>query len=276
MSWQQKVSDFCNHYNIPINFLAETLNEPKVVPMIRGKAFEFSVFEKLLNTLNSDVWLIEKPMMNAQFGMHDEDVRVVHKETNISISIECKLSAKGRFRKQRDGHFTIPVKCMRSRTLGDARIAQLAPVIGVSEEVLKVHNDQYVLSDFDIVITSIGNAYYETNQETDMFEWAPTQDGIDFLKKMFNTEAESDLKDLAFNKMYVTSSENITIRTSNWHNCTRRSCVSKTNCGFIPNYPIINFPALNADGTFNPPNNGWVDIESSEEIFLEIVRQKSS
>jgi len=146
MAWQKNVTDFCKHYNIPINFLAETLNEPKVVPMIRGKAFEFSVYERLLNILNPKIWLVEKPTINAQFGQHDEDVRITHKKSGVSISVECKLAAKGRFRKHKDGSFSIPIKCMRSRTLGDARIAQLAPIIGVTEKVLKVHNDQHGIS----------------------------------------------------------------------------------------------------------------------------------
>lgn len=40
--WQQKIEEYCEKYNIPISYLAETLLEPKVVPMIRGKGFEFS------------------------------------------------------------------------------------------------------------------------------------------------------------------------------------------------------------------------------------------
>ena len=39
MNWTEKTRLFCEKYNIPLNFLADTLNEPKVIPMIRGKAF---------------------------------------------------------------------------------------------------------------------------------------------------------------------------------------------------------------------------------------------
>lgn len=270
MSWKRKIIDFCNHYNIPINFLAEILNEPKVVPMIRGKAFEFSAYEKLLEILDKEIWLVEKPTMNAQFGFHDEDVRVTHIETGGVISIECKLAAKGRFRKSRDNSFSIPVKCMRSRTLGDARIAQLAPIIGVTEPVLKVHNDQYVPSDFDVVLTSIGNAFYVTNPDTDMFEWSPSETGIAFLKKMFDTENEDLLKDLAFNRMYVATSEKIAIKDGNWHNCTRRSCINRKNCGFIPNYPKIYFPPF-SNNRFADTTNGWFRIEDAEKVFLSLV-----
>ncbi len=46
-SWEEKVKEYCEKYNIPVLYLAETLYEPKVVPMIRGKAFEFSVMMAL-------------------------------------------------------------------------------------------------------------------------------------------------------------------------------------------------------------------------------------
>ena len=37
--WQQKIKQYCEKYNIPVLYIAETMYEPKVVPMIRGKAF---------------------------------------------------------------------------------------------------------------------------------------------------------------------------------------------------------------------------------------------
>jgi len=53
MSWVEEVQAYCAEYNIPIGYLADTLYEPKVVPMIRGKAFEFSVMQALQNVLPS-------------------------------------------------------------------------------------------------------------------------------------------------------------------------------------------------------------------------------
>ena len=243
--------------------------------MIRGKAFEFSAYEKLLEVLDNKKWLVEKPIVNAQFGVHDEDVRVTHLETNTRISIECKLAAKGRFRKQKDGSYYIFVKCMRSRTLGDTRIAQLAPKIGVSKQVLKVHNDQYVQSDFDLVLTSIGNAFYATNPKTNRFEWSPTIEGIRFLKKMSNTQEETLLKDLAFNRMYIITSKNLTIKNGSWHKCTRKGCTNKENCGFIPNYPKIYFPPFE-ENVFKKCTNGWSVINDAETLFLALVKEKIS
>jgi hypothetical protein len=45
MTWIQSLINYCQEYNIPIEYLGDTLYDPKVVPMIRGKAFEFSVLK---------------------------------------------------------------------------------------------------------------------------------------------------------------------------------------------------------------------------------------
>ena len=166
-SWEEKVKDYCEKYNIPVLYLAETLYEPKVVPMIRGKAFEFSVMMALQEILPKDKWQVDKPMMNAQTGLHDIDVRVLHKPTGKVISVECKLAKKGGYRMFADGHSEIRVKCMRSRTLGAAKVKELAPKFGVSEKVLSIHNDQYLPADFDIVISSIGNAFIQPIKRLD-------------------------------------------------------------------------------------------------------------
>ncbi len=55
--WKEKVLEFCDKYNIPLLYLAETMYEPKVVPMIRGKAFEFSVMMALQEILPKDDWI---------------------------------------------------------------------------------------------------------------------------------------------------------------------------------------------------------------------------
>ena len=168
-SWEEKVKEYCEKYNIPVLYLAETLYEPKVVPMIRGKAFEFSVMMVLQEILSKDEWQVDKPMMNAQIGFHDIDVRVLHKPTKKIVRVECKLAKKGGYRLFTDGHSEIRVKCMRSRTLGPAKVKELAPKFGITEKVLAVHNDQYLPADFDIVISSIGNAFYTTYKKTEYF-----------------------------------------------------------------------------------------------------------
>src|SRR3989338_3670182 len=265
-SWKEKVKEYCEKYSIPVLYLAETLYEPKVVPMIRGKAFEFSVMIALQEILSKDEWLVDKPMMNAQIGFHDIDVRVLHKPTNKIVRVECKLAKKGGYRLFADGHSEVRVKCMRSRTLGPAKVRELAPKFGVAERVLAVHNDQYLPADFDIVISSIGNAFYTTDKKTGYFEWKPTQKEEKFLRKIGATKKES-FKDFAFRSLYVAKASNLPIG-NNGVVCTRAKCKNKKACGFIPNYPIIKF-----DKKTNQPTNGWVSIEKSLGLFKDFVRK---
>ena len=101
--------------------------------------------------------------MNAQLGQHDEDVTIIHLPTKKRLSVECKLAKRGGFKKS-ERTYEIPVKCMRSRTLGAAMVNNLASKFGKSKQQLSTHNDQYLPTDFDLVITSIGNAFFETDK----------------------------------------------------------------------------------------------------------------
>lgn len=264
--WEEKVEEYCKKYNIPVLYLAETLYEPKVVPMIRGKAFEFSVMMALQEILPENEWQVDKPMMNAQTGFHDIDVRVLHKPTKKVIRVECKLSKKGGYRLFQDGHSEVRVKCMRSRTLGSSKVKTLAPKFGVSEKVLSIHNDQYLPVDFDIVITSIANAFYTTDKKTSYFEWKPPKVGEDFLYKIGGSKNDN-LQDFAFGALYVAKTKDLKIG-NNGVICTRSKCKNKKGCGFIPNYPIIDF-----DKNTNKPINGWVLIKDSLGLFQDFVRK---
>jgi hypothetical protein len=267
MSWQEEIINFCNHYNIPVEYLANTLNEPKVIPMIRGKAFEFSVLKKRQGILSTKNWKVEKNLLNAQLGMHDEDVAVIYLVNEQRFGVECKLAGKGRFKKLQNGDYVINVKCMRSRTLGTQVATRLAPQLGVSVEMLSNHNDQYRVKDFDFVVTSIGNAFYETDDDG-LFYWSPDKDGIEFCKKMFDTSDEALLQKLAFEKMYITSAHNLAVGNG-FNICTKKKCTNQSNCGFIPNYPPINFDCQTLAST-----NGWVAIEESEDFILNHIRKK--
>ena len=263
-NWEEKVKDFCEKYNIPLLYLAETLYEPKVVPMIRGKAFEFSVMMVLQEILPKDQWLVDKPMMNAQIGFHDVDVRVQHGPTGKIVRVECKLAKKGGYRLFTDGRSEIRVKCMRSRTLGPAKVKEMAPKLGVPEKVLAVHNDQYLPADFDIVISSIGNAFYTTDKDTGLFEWKPKKNGEKFLKQIGVSEKES-FKDFAFRALYVAKTSYLQIG-NNGIVCTRAKCKNKKACGFIPNYPVIGFSRKNQE-----PENKWFPIAKSLHLFEDLI-----
>lgn len=263
--WKEKVQEYCEKYNIPLFYLAETLYEPKVVPMIRGKAFEFSVMMALQKILPENEWEVSKPIMNAQIGFHDIDVRISHKLTRKLVRIECKLAKKGGYRLFPDGHSKIRVKCMRSRTLGPKKVKELSPKLGISEKVLAIHNDQYLPSDFDIVVSSIGNAFYRTDTKTGLFEWRPTRAEKEFLMEL-KPPSQENLKDFAFHKMYVAKTEDLTIGHISGVVCTRGKCRNKSNCGFIPNYPIMSF-----DPKTNKPAKGWIPIEESLILFKRFV-----
>jgi hypothetical protein len=268
MTWQRNIVNFCEHYNIPVEYLADTLNEPKVVPMIRGKAFEFTVFKKLKEVFPSSRWDVQKSIMNAQLSSHDEDVAIVHLSTETRLSVECKLAGKGRFKKLSSGDFMINVKCMRSRTMGENIVRRLAPQLGISVKLLNIHNDQYRLNDFDLIVTSIGNAFYETDDDG-LFYWSPNETGIDFLSRLFNTDDPDTLQKLAFNKMYLTSSKNLSVGNG-FHTCSRKKCTKPKKCGFIPNYPSIIFEAKTL-----LPTNGWFQIEDAEKFILSVISERN-
>ncbi|TAE33254.1 MAG: restriction endonuclease [Candidatus Kapaibacterium sp.] len=267
MNWKTKIEQYCDDYNIPIEYLADTLNDPKVIPMIRGKAFEFSVMIMLNNLLPSETWRAEKPILNPQLGSHDKDVVLTHLPTGKTVNIECKLAGKGKFTQTINGSTRIAVKCMRSRTLGAEMVADLAPKRGVAPEVLAIHNDQYMPADFDVVITSISNAFYQTNDESG-FEWKPTPKQIQFLQKLNNDKSISD-KDFAFFRMYAASSLELAVRKENGVVCTRKKCRNKEDCGFIPNYPIMEFASEETR-----PIARWLPLEDSEKLFLRVIHRK--
>jgi hypothetical protein len=257
----EKLYTYCQKYDIPIKYLPEILLEPKVIPMIRGKAFEFSVLEALRKVLPEDVWFVDKPMVNAQFGLHDTDVRIIHKPTHKIISAECKLVGKGTFKLNKDESVQARVKCMRSRTLGESKIKELAPKLG----------DQYVPADFQLVITNLANAFYETDNTTDLFEWQPDTKGITFLRFLSGLEDVDALQHFAYNKMYLADSSDLAILPTNDVQCTREKCTIPNNCGFIPNYPLLIF-AKNAI----TPKFPWYDLENSSIILENIINTQSN
>jgi hypothetical protein len=266
-NWQEEIKEYCAKYNIPITYLAETLYEPKVVPMIRGKAFEFSALIVLQDILPQNEWKITKAVRTDESGFHDTDIRVFHKRTGRTLRIECKLAKQHGYRLFPDGHSEIRVKCMRSRTLGIAKVKELAPKLGIPEGALAIHNDQYVAADFDLVITSIGNAFYRTDKKTGLYEWKPKKIEEEFLKKIEPSNTKT-LKDVAFESMYVVSSKDIAVKKGTGVICSRKKCPNKSNCGFIPNYPVIRF-----DSHTIKPNNKWVPLKESQALFKNLVTQ---
>jgi hypothetical protein len=225
--WQDQILQYCDKYSLPIEYLPDVLYEPKVIPMIRGKAFEFSVMLTLQKYLPNTEWEVVKIPSNAQLGIHDVDVQVTHRTDSRVIRVECKLAKNKGLRITRNGEFSVPIKCMRSRTLGKAQVARLAPKLDIAPNVLMVHNDQYLPTDFDVVITSIGNTFYQTNKKTGLYEWKPGTSEKQFLQAL-RISAVDDEKSLAFDKMYVARSVDIVIGKETGVVCTRKKCKKKT------------------------------------------------
>jgi hypothetical protein len=271
--WTNKVIKYCNDYNIPIKYLADVIRDPKVVPMIRGIAFEFSAMIRLREILDKDKWFVDKPIINAQLGSGDIDVRVIHLPTRQLINVECKLSGKGSYTDKGNYH-RISVKCMRSRTLGDSQVESLAPKLGVSEEQLSAHSDSYMLDDFDIVVTSIANAFYITDEETDRFVFSPTDEEKKFLKRL--GASEENLQDFAFNHLFVATPYDLAPLEDNSQECRRQKCKKKKSCGFVPNYPYIKFEKglFSGNGSsakYSEPSNGWKKVQNIESIMNSMV-----
>jgi hypothetical protein len=270
MDWINKVRTFCEFYNIDIEYLVDTLYEPKVIPMIRGKAFEFTMLSMLTMILPEEEFEVSKSPMNAQLGSHDVDVAVYHRPTDVKMSVECKLAGKGKYRyeKNEDKH-VLQVKCMRSRTLGDTMLDQQSTKLVLNRALLKVHNDSYLPSDFDVVFTSIGNAFYITNKDG-IFEWGPKENGKIFLRNLTQTQKDEDLQDAAFTSMYVAVSHDLAILEDNENKCGRKKCTSKENCGFIPNYPLMVFKGQN-----RTPEHPWYPLKEAATVFRRVAARKA-
>ncbi|HUX48132.1 MAG TPA: restriction endonuclease [Dehalococcoidia bacterium] len=264
-NWTDKIIEYCREYSIPIEYLSDTLWEPKVVPMIRGKAFEYSVIQRLQSILPTNEWIVSKATAGEEAFYHDTDVRVFHKRTGRTLRLECKLSKKEGYQVFADGHAEIKVKCMRSRTLGDSKVKELAPKLGIDENALGAHRDQYVAADFDIVVTSIGNAFYRTDSKTHHYASKPKKTEQEFLIKL-GCKDPTGIKEFAFNTMLIAKTKDLIASTSTGIICSKKQCSNNTNCGFIPNYPTIRFEPNSMQ-----PSKPWLPIEQAQTFFKSIV-----
>ncbi len=280
--WIAAIRAYCRSLNISTDDLYSIVNDLKVAPMIRGKAFEFSTYSRLKTLLHADEWLVTKPTMNAQSSLHDVDVLVTHLETNTKISVECKLAGKGHFgvaKRARGagigkGDYIIGVKCMRSRTTKTPEKATtMARLLGVTQKAYLAHSDQYRSTHFNIVATSIGNAFYETLEDDDgnmMYKFQPSEAGAEFIQHLQPPSVdESELQEFVYNKIYLARSDSLAASPASGVVCGRKKCDDQHGCGFIPNYPIINFGRV---GELPPenvpqPTNGWVEFENGLDVF---------
>jgi len=273
MTTLDEIEAYCKYYNIPMEHLLKVMSDLKVIPMLRGKGFEYFVTDRLKHLLPASRWIISNPNINAQSEIHDVDVEITRKRDNKKVRIECKLSDKGSFTNN-DSPTKIQVKCMRSRTISDNEMAtRMATRYGVTREMILIHADQYRKIDFDIVVTTLGNALWTTHEDgryvfdgdvirlRKLAELFPSSFSI-------NDDLET-FKDKAFSFLLFAQSNKLTANHVNGVLCRRRRCIAQhTNgdCGFIPNYPMINLNEVAAGTSAWKPLNA---IETELNTFLD-------
>jgi hypothetical protein len=130
----------------------------------------------------------------------------------------------------------------------------------------------------NVVATSIGNAFYETaedNEENIVYKFNPSDAGLQFIEKL-NPPAnatEETLQEFVYNKIYLVNSLDIVVANEIGIVCNKKKCLHKSNCAFIPNYPIINFGNINNldSGVVPSPINKWIEIENCLPFFENLI-----
>jgi len=265
--WAIQVDSWCNEFNVPIEFLPNILGNPKVTPMIRGYALEYNVLAKLTELLSDDEWKVNKPLLNAQSGSHDNDVLVEHLPSDTKIRIECKLSKKGSFAIGKKRH-SCSVKCMRSRTLGEGMLPARSKQLRVSVDHLRNHADNYTPGEFDFVVSNLANAFYSTDEESLDYIWNADNKQEEFLH-LLAPDRNISAKMIAADYYFFARSTEIT-PNGRGSTCKRRACKKKTTCQFVPNYPDVGFSA--ASGEIEAP---WRNLKDIEESFRRLIDEQT-
>jgi hypothetical protein len=121
----ENLRKYCYEHGLDFSTLPDILNEPKVVPMVRGIGYEHVVTAYLTKLFDNDSrFKARKTIANPQLTVHGNDTEIVDILKNRTISIECKLAKNGSF-KSRTNDVNYPhcrIKIMRSRTLGEEMI----------------------------------------------------------------------------------------------------------------------------------------------------------
>lgn len=262
-TWIERLQAVCKKYAISIEHLDYILEDPKVIPMIRGKAFEFAARDRIATLLLETNYKVRNPFINPQAGSDKLDVLIQRVSNNKIFSLECKLAKKGDFAFKEMTYKALPkqpfyrirVKCMRSRTLGEKAAEVMAKRTGRTKEEHLIHSDQYLPKDFDFVVTTIANAFFQTDDEG-YFVWQPGEVASQFLS-LIGVDGPAS----AFDRMFIARSHDLRVASDNHFKCTRKKCDNKTACGFIPNYPEMYF---DVNGKVLAP---WYPLESIETLL---------
>ncbi|MDR1937285.1 MAG: hypothetical protein LBQ73_02140 [Tannerellaceae bacterium] len=227
--------EYCTKYNVPVEFLFEILEDQKVTPMIRGKAAEYNAFLSLKHILPRTVWGVQKLNLNAQTGIHDEDISITHRRTGVILKVESKSAVRGSISNgQRSRILKVPhfkVKSHRSRS---------------NIQLADASNDRYSVDSFDVLIINTSNAIFQGNTVGEYLE--VVHDAI--LKKMlYEFYSVSSDKDL------IMACEN------DWRYCIPQDIAID---GFIPRTPYVKL----VDDTH------WKPLSQIEERLSSVVEEK--
>jgi len=221
----------CRRYGINPKHLSMIINHKKVVPMIRGIGAEYHLLD------------IMKQLKIYAYKNEEQD-----KDCFIEKYVaENKLAEKNSAKIEVNGVLSLRVKCMRSRTSGEKKCKERAKALGLDYKLCKIHSDQYRKTDFDIVVTNIGNAFMNDVQLRDWLK--------DHQRQL----------SYPYSHIYWAWSRDL-ISTSNNQCCQRRRGCDK-DCGFIPHYPIMTFPSV---GVVNYP---WRSLKELEYLSSKINRK---
>ena len=238
----KKILQYCDTHGLDFNTLPEIMDEPKVVPMIRGIGFEYVIKSYLINIFKNDKrFEIRKEIVNTQLNVKGDDLQIFDNKKKISIRLECKLAKNNSFKfqtKQRE-YQHCSIKVMRSRTLGDEIIKRLAKNGEATIQQLQSHKDSYLCDHFDLVVTNLRNAFYITNKEK-KFIFKPTDEEWSFLEDFFNTKSHTEIDESLKNNHFYSKSSDLAPISKN-SKCNRKNCPNPDTCKFIPNYPIFYF-----------------------------------
>ena len=194
MEVYRSITEYCETYNIPRKNLLDILEDQKVLPMIRGKATEYIGAVVLRRTLDSRDWLVDKLNLNPQPGTYDEDISITYRRTGDRLKAETKNAVRGKFslgtRVTQEPHFS--VKCHKSRS-----------------HLTKVHNDRYLVGDFDVLLCNVSNAIFRGGSLDRGLPLIQNTAAIEWLKAYYGVTSDDELRRKAYDDWRVCLPVNI-------------------------------------------------------------------
>lgn len=163
------IEEFCKKFSIPNTYFLDIISDLKVVPMIRGKGFEYQVCDLLEKKLDPKKWKVTKFNTNPQKNSTDADLVAKHLPSGTEVILECKTAVRGSFKMSgrlcKKPHFR--VKCHKSRSNNERSYT----------------NDRYFVDEFDIVISTPANAFIGKGD----FQLLNKDDVVDFLNSKYSS-----------------------------------------------------------------------------------------